>query len=136
MKARILLIEDDPDALLAIEILLSHLGYKVETARNGREGLKMFRANAPDLVLTDIIMPEAEGIETIIAMRRLQPNAKIVAMSGGGPMNRVSLLDMTLKLGASDTLAKPFDGEQLADAVRTVLKQPAVSPTASGWREV
>ena len=117
MTARILLIEDDPDALLAIEILLSHLGYKVETARNGREGLKMFRANAPDLVLTDIIMPEVEGIETIIAMRQLRPDAKIVAMSGGGPMNRESLLDMTVKLGATDSLAKPFDDDQLAQVV-------------------
>ena len=117
MKAHILLIEDDPDVLLAIEILLSQLGYKVETARNGREGLKKFRANAPDLVLTDIIMPEAEGIETIIAMRQLRPDAKIVAMSGGGPMNRESLLDMTVKLGATDGLAKPFDDEQLAQVV-------------------
>jgi DNA-binding response OmpR family regulator len=122
MTARILLIEDDPDALLAIEILLSHLGYTVETARNGHEGLEMFRANAPDLVLTDIIMPDKEGIETILEMRRVQPNARIVAMSGGGPMNRERLLDMTLKLGASDTLAKPFDGEQLAIAIRTVLE--------------
>jgi two-component system chemotaxis response regulator CheY len=121
MNARILLIEDDPDALLAIEILLSHLGYKVETARNGREGLKMFRANAPDLVLTDIIMPEAEGIETIIAMRQLRPDAKIVAMSGGGPMNRESLLDMTVKLGATDSLAKPFNDDELARVVERSL---------------
>ena len=121
MNARILLIEDDPHALLAIEILLSHLGYKVETARNGREGLKKFRANAPDLVLTDIIMPEVEGIETIIAMRQLRPDAKIVAMSGGGPMNRESLLDMTVKLGATDSLAKPFDDDQLAQVVERSL---------------
>ncbi len=121
MNARILLIEDDPDALLAIEILLSHLGYRVETARNGREGLKKFRANAPDLVLTDIIMPEAEGIETIIAMRQLRPDAKIVAMSGGGPMNRESLLDMTVKLGATDSLAKPFDDDELARVVAHAL---------------
>jgi two-component system, chemotaxis family, chemotaxis protein CheY len=121
MKARILLIEDDPDARLAIEILLSHLGYKVETARNGREGLKMFCANAPDLVLTDIIMPEAEGIETIIAMRQFRPNAKIIAMSGGGPMNRESLLDMTVKLGATDSLAKPFDDDELARVVERSL---------------
>jgi CheY-like chemotaxis protein len=121
MTARILLIEDDPDALLAIEILLSHLGYAVETARNGREGLKMFRANAPDLVLTDIIMPEAEGIETIIAMRQLQPDTKIVAMSGGGPMNRESLLDMTVKLGATESLAKPFDDDQLAQVIERSL---------------
>ena len=121
MSARILLIDDDPDVLLAIEILLSHLGYTVETARNGSEGLKMFRANAPDLVLTDIIMPEQEGIETIIEMRRLQPNARIVAMSGGGPMNRERLLDMTIKLGANDTIAKPFDDEQLASVIKRVL---------------
>jgi len=129
MSARILLIDDDPDVLLAIEILLSHLGYTVETARNGSEGLKMFRANAPDLVLTDIIMPEQEGIETIIEMRRLQPNAKIVAMSGGGPMNRDSLLAMTLKLGASDTLAKPYDDEQLARVIERVMASySSVSP--------
>jgi two-component system, chemotaxis family, chemotaxis protein CheY len=121
MNARILLIEDDPDALLAIEILLSHLGYKVETARNGREGLKSFRASMPDLVLTDIIMPDMEGIETIIEMRRLRPEARIVAMSGGGPMNRESLLDMTVKLGATDSLAKPFDDDQLAQVVERSL---------------
>ena len=117
MKAHILLIEDDPDVLHAIEILLSNLGYKVETARNGREGLKKFRANAPDLVLTDIIMPEVEGIETIIAMRQLRPDAKIVAMSGGGPMNRESLLDMTVKLGATRSLAKPFDYDELVQVI-------------------
>jgi two-component system, chemotaxis family, chemotaxis protein CheY len=121
MSARILLIDDDPEALLATEILLSYLGYTVETARNGREGLKLFRANPPDLVLTDIIMPDTEGIETIIEMRRLQPSARIVAMSGGGPMNKDGLLSMTVKLGASHALPKPFDDEQLAVVIEAAL---------------
>ena len=121
MSAHILLIDDDPDALRTTEILLSHLGYLVETARNGREGLRKFRAKTPDMVLTDIIMPDTEGIETIMELRRLQPNMKIVAMSGGGLMNKSSLLDITLRLGANQTLAKPFDAQQLAHVVERAL---------------
>ena len=117
MNAKVLLIDDDQGALRTIEILLARLGHTVRTASDGREGLKLFNADPPDLVLTDIIMPDMEGIETIIEMRRARPGAKIIAMSGGGPMTKKSLLSMALKLGADAALAKPFDGDDLADAI-------------------
>ena len=106
--AKILLVDDDP---LVVESLLSAMeskGHAVVTASNGIKALKKFDQSAFDLVVTDIIMPEMDGIETILEMRRKRSNAKIVAISGGGRIGNVDYLEMAKKLGAIAVIKKPF----------------------------
>jgi DNA-binding response OmpR family regulator len=117
LNARILVIDDDPNVLQMVEFMLVDLGYEVELAESGEKGVRLFCESAPDLVITDIIMPDREGIEIIIEMRRIRPDARIVAMSGVSP----SALGMSAKLGADLTLAKPFNRDQLGGIVQTAL---------------
>ncbi len=98
-------------------------------APNGLVGLQQFRATSPDLVLTDLMMPIMEGLETIPVLRRAQPSLKIIAMSGGGTNPAGSYLRIAKKLGADYTLAKPFSLAELSTAVAALLPPPPpVSP--------
>jgi DNA-binding response OmpR family regulator len=121
---RILVVDDDIAVLEAIAITLGNRGFEVETAENGRDALRRFAARAPDLVLTDIIMPEKEGIETIVELRRLQPDIPIIAMSGGGRVGTREVLFIAEHLGADSVLAKPFGWEELAAAIRVATARP------------
>jgi YesN/AraC family two-component response regulator len=96
-------------------------GYAVQTAPNGRVGTRLFADAEPDLVITDIIMPEQEGIETIMRLRGLRPDKPIIAISGGGRVRNADFLQMAACLGASAVLAKPFDGNDLIRKVETCL---------------
>jgi len=118
---RILLIDDDEFFRDFVQQLLTRAGYEVLPAANGREGLKLFGQSPVDLVLTDLIMPEKEGLETIMAMRRQQPEARIIAISGGNRVNADTCLDMAAKLGARRTLQKPIDSDELLRAVQETL---------------
>ncbi|MEO5957891.1 MAG: response regulator [Opitutaceae bacterium] len=82
--ARILLIDDDDDVRTVLRLTLIHFGHTVIEARNGREGLELFAEARPELVITDIVMPEKEGLEVIIELRAHRPPVKIIAISGGG----------------------------------------------------
>ena len=88
-------------------------GHTASLARNGEEGVEALAARLPDVVVTDIIMPEREGVETIIAIRQAHPALPIVAISGGGRMTAMSLLDLAAKFGADATLQKPFRPKEL-----------------------
>jgi DNA-binding NtrC family response regulator len=121
MKERILLIDDDIAVLRTLEIILTDLDYDIVTAKDGVEGLKTFYATHPDLVITDLIMPEKEGIETIIEMRRERPEVKIIAISGGGRMHNTDFLGLAASLGANAVLPKPFDPTQLAETITNCL---------------
>lgn len=105
--ANILLMDDEPLVLEALSSAIQSQGHKVVTASNGVEGLKKFAERQFDLVITDIIMPK-EGIETILEMRRHRPNAKIIAISGGGRTGNVEFLEMAESLGAVASLKKPI----------------------------
>jgi DNA-binding response OmpR family regulator len=120
MTRKILLIDDDVAVLRTLEVVLEDRGYDVVTAKDGAEGLRLFKKNPPDLVITDLIMPEKEGIETIIEMRRERPDAKIIAISGGGRTHNRCFLDMATSLGAVAVLAKPFMPDELADKIAEV----------------
>ncbi|HXP75916.1 MAG TPA: response regulator [Stellaceae bacterium] len=122
MRERILLIDDDIAVLRTLEIVLSDRGYDILTAKDGVEGLRVFRSARPDLVITDLIMPEKEGIETIVEMRRERPEAKIIAISGGGRTHNIGFLDIAATLGASAVLAKPFTPDQLAQKIDEVTR--------------
>ena len=118
---KILVIDDDVLMRNTISKILRHSGFEVIVAEDGVRGLVSFRRDHPDLVITDIIMPETEGIEVIIEMRREQPNTKIIAVSGGGRIGNADFLGMAQSLGAAAILAKPFLPEELISRVRSCL---------------
>jgi DNA-binding NtrC family response regulator len=113
---RLLLIDDDPQLRRTLAIVLADAGHAVSTAENGRDGLRALRDGAFDLVITDIIMPEMEGMETIRELRHRMPDLKIIAISGGWATSK-SYLDMAEGLGAHYTLAKPFEAQELLDLI-------------------
>ena len=117
--ARILLIEDDPGVRTTVERLLSSAGHKVILAADGREGVRLFRANPADLVITDLVMPNQDGIETIAALKREFPNVPIIAISG--MTAKQGTLSAARHLGAVAVLEKPFTNEDLVKVVREAL---------------
>ena len=119
--ARILLIDDDTRVLETYFLMLERAGYEVVKATSGKEGTRLFRNNPTDLVITDIIMPEKEGLETIMELRRDFPNVKIIAISGGAFLEPDDYLEMAKQFGAMRTLTKPIDQEELLEAVRECL---------------
>jgi DNA-binding NtrC family response regulator len=124
--ARVLVIDDENDVRITVQQALEWHGHAVSLATNGREGIEMFRDAPYDLVVTDILMPEKEGIETIIELRKLQPAVKIVVISGGGRVNRHDFLDVAKKLGADAAVKKPFMIDEFCEVVNDCLaKAPA-----------
>ncbi len=122
--ARILIIDDDNQFRVMLRIMLENAGYKdIEEAENGYIGMKLIRKSHFDLVITDIIMPDKEGIETIMEIKKDFPAIKIIAMSGGGKNSADSYLVMAGHLGASKTMEKPFLQSELVDAVRELLNE-------------
>lgn len=129
--AHILLIDDEEDIRLLVSTLLTRLGHQVRQAGNGVEGLKLYRAQPADLVITDVVMPEQEGLSMIIELRKMNPAARIIAMSGGFAHDPSLYLSMAQKFGADRVLRKPFSLEELQEAVRALLSPPA-DPTRAG----
>ena len=115
---RVLIIEDDADfRTLALRWFRS-CGIEAEGAANGAEGVALQRARPADVVVTDIFMPEMEGIETIHDLRREFPDVKVIAMSGRDPRMRFDVFEVARQIGASRTFKKPFRFEELIAAVR------------------
>lgn len=112
-RGRVLLIDDDADLLGLMDHAFSAAGYATRTAENGRKGLSMLDAYDPDLVVTDIVMPEMEGIGAILHIRRRARPPKIIAISGTGPGARRDYLSWAKHLGADEVLAKPFRMSQI-----------------------
>jgi len=122
MMVRILLIDDDDAFRSMLRTALEQDGYVVEEAHNGREGLQRYVVAPTAVVITDLLMPEREGLETIRALRQINPQVKIIAISGGGPTGRLNFLPVATMFGALRTLQKPFTLQQLHDVVREVLQ--------------
>lgn len=118
---KILLIDDDLRVRTAMVQFLADLGYHVVVADDGERGLRLFRSEKPDLVITDIIMPEKEGIQTIMEMRREQPSTKIIAVSGGGRIGNTDFLKVARSMGANDVIAKPVDPDDFAARIKRCL---------------
>jgi CheY-like chemotaxis protein len=110
---KVLLVDDDQDFRLMLKKLLERNGYEVIDAANGIEALERFRQHQPKVVITDIIMPDMDGIETIIEIRKKYPGTKLIAISGGGRIGPTNYLNAARALGASKVLTKPFDNEEL-----------------------
>jgi DNA-binding response OmpR family regulator len=118
--ARILVVDDDAAVRSTVQRILERAGHTVQVAENGADGLRKFREARHDLVVTDLYMPEKEGIETIQDLRAESPGTRILAVSGGLMGDKTGLVDAEL-LGADATLAKPFTPEQLQKAVAALL---------------
>jgi len=118
---RILLVDDDESFRPMLHETLERFGYEVVTAVNGREAIDRYRERPADLVLTDVIMPDKEGLETIREIRREWPDARIIAMSGGGCTSSDNYLKMARTMGAAEVLSKPFSNQDLLAAIEGVL---------------
>jgi CheY-like chemotaxis protein len=132
----ILVVEDDPNLLKLMTGAFERAGFKTFSARNGRLGVQLVRALKPDLMVTDIVMPEKEGIATIIEAKAAAPDTAVIAISGGGAYGRSdNFLQWAEELGADRVMAKPFPMSQLLQAAHSVLDRggaPQGVRTATG----
>lgn len=124
MKPLILVIEDNPDVLNVIRALLLRRGYNVISATDGREGVAQFERTPVDLVITDVLMPNVDGIETICRIRKVNSTVPVVAISGGHEIEPEYYLRIASALGAARTLLKPFGSDQLFACVDGLLPVP------------
>ena len=120
--ATILVVDDDEAFRSVLRRTLVRAGYNVREAADGAAALKSLTDTTVELVITDIIMPNMEGIETIRALRRAYPHLSIIAMSGGGRMKPEGYLEVAKAFGAECILSKPFDNAQLFAAVEEALR--------------
>lgn len=121
MQQRVLLIDDDDLVRKTLRRALEGADFEVVEAADGDEGIRSYEAEPFGVVVTDILMPGKEGIETILELRRMNPEVRIVAISGGDRVGGRHYLKMAGKLGADRILPKPFRPKELLDAVRDVL---------------
>lgn len=117
----ILIIDDDEQVRSLLARSMEMAGCAAMTAADGREGQRLLEQHPFDLVITDLIMPEKEGMETISHVRRHFPGVKIIAISGGGRIGPETYLPAALDLGADLAFAKPFSVDELVAAVRVLL---------------
>jgi CheY-like chemotaxis protein len=119
--AKILLIDDEDAVRSHLRQALAGAGHTVIEARDGREGLELFEHVGADLVITDIVMPEKEGIEVLLTLRKVLPPVKIIAMAGGRRESAAAYLHMATLLGAAKVLEKPFAAGVLIAAIAELM---------------
>src|SRR5437867_3518647 len=118
---QILLVDDNEEFRYMLRNVLEDAGYSVQDAPNGKAALELYRQQPSDLIITDLVMPEKEGLETILEFRRIHGAVKIIAISGGDRIAARSNLAIAQKLGADLTLAKPFAPREILDAITQLL---------------
>jgi len=128
---KILVIDDDEITRYLLAKVLQKAGYAVVTAEDGEHGMMLLRSECPDAVITDMIMPQGDGVETIIRIRREQPRVRIIAISGGGKFKTAHVLTAAEALGADVVLAKPLQPAELLRCLEypspDAIQQPAAS---------
>ncbi len=117
----ILIIEDDRDLREMLRFALFRKEYTVLEADNGKEALINFKPGVTDLVVTDLLMPEEDGLKVIMQMREMKPEIKVIAISGGGKAGPGSYLDMAKTLGADSVFSKPFSVNDLVTRIEELL---------------
>lgn len=120
--ARILIVDDTAEMRELLKNIVELAGHQVVEAESGRAGLERFAAQPADLVMTDIIMPDMDGNELIAKLRAVAPKVKIVAVSGGGRVRNLGVLQVAQKFGADRVLSKPFRKEDVLRVVDELLK--------------
>ncbi|MDZ4372076.1 MAG: response regulator [Phenylobacterium sp.] len=132
----VLVVEDDADLLKLMTAAFARAGYRAYSAQNGRLAVQLLGALKPDLMVTDIVMPEKEGIATIIEAKAIAPDTAVIAISGGGAYGRTcNFLQWAEQLGADEAMAKPFPMSQLLSAARVVLDRRAAQNAARAVAE-
>ena len=122
LMARILVIDDDPSIRDTMERVLARDSHMVESYEDARVALDALRQEQPDLVITDVYMPEMDGIEFLLSLREAEPDLPVIVTSGGGSASSHHLLTDAAYLGVTVTLPKPFEIDQLLELVRSVLE--------------
>ena len=121
--ARVLIIDDDNQVRSALRRWLERAGHDAFEAENGNEGLRLLGRERVDLVITDILMPEKEGLETIIELKRDYPGTKVIAISGSGQYASLEYLKAAERLGADRSFSKPIDRDRLLAAIERLLAE-------------
>ena len=117
---RILVIDDDKPTRELVTRILGRAGHDVSQAGNGKEGLDRLTSAQPTIVITDVFMPDKDGVETIIALRKVHPGIKIIAMSGGGRVGNLDFLQLAEQVGADKVLQKPIRMSDLLEGVKSL----------------
>lgn len=118
LKSRVLVIDDDPEITESLRECIEAEGYEVDVAFNGKQGLLMQRQKPYELIITDIIMPEEDGLEVIMEVKFNYPMTKVIAISGGGYVHSTDYLKMAKELGAVMVLTKPFNFASLRAGIK------------------
>ena len=126
MKKKILVIDDAADIRTSFQKRLTIEGYQVWTASNGRKGLQLCHEHSFDLVITDVLMPELDGLEVVRTLRRLSASLPIIVMSGGGNRDLDFLLEAE-EFGATRTISKPFRPDELVAMIHALLSSTSQS---------
>jgi YesN/AraC family two-component response regulator len=122
--ASILVVDDEDLVRFSVRQMLEDAGHTVKEAADGVEGIAQLQSCAFDLMITDIVMPRKEGMETIAEAKQMQPDLRVIAISGGGPVGQFHYLELAKQFGADAVLAKPFKKQELIALVDTLVKRP------------
>jgi CheY-like chemotaxis protein len=123
--------DDDELIIKMLRMALENRGYDVIAATNGREGVRLYGTTPVDLVISDILMPEMDGIEALKALRQRNPELKLIAVSGGGKRLKMDLLKVARILGATATFEKPYNIQDLLATVSRLLSPGASTPVVA-----
>ncbi len=121
---RVLIVDDDEQIRALLQEVMEWAGFDVAVAENGRVAMRLQGQHPAALVITDLIMPEQEGLETITRLRKIYKDIKIIAISGGGRIGPEAYLPAALELGADRIFSKPFDVQEIVAAARALLEIP------------
>jgi DNA-binding response OmpR family regulator len=120
--ARILVIDDDPHMRGMLKKYFERTGHEVLVAEDGSAGISLHKSDPADIIITDMVMPEKEGLETILELQKDFPSVKIIAISGGGRIGPKDYLAMAHRFGAARTFSKPFALSDIGAAVEDLLR--------------
>lgn len=129
---KILLIDDDPTVQNVFGQFLRGAGYEVETADNGKKGMMMMEADRPDLIITDIMMPEMDGLEILLKIRKMHDNMPVIAISGGMRALPINFLHQARVFGARQVFEKPVPLGVLGSAVKELIGEGGISDAEEG----